>query len=305
MTTGTARTDSRRHRHQRGTSARLPGIESQRIWLARAGAPGSAGRRRRRRPWLSVVNLNLRALTSAPVEGESIVQQLLARMSDQRLWSACGTCAIQQSCYANANAERLRDPVLVPARLNVFGRRSIWSDSGGVCTSRCATSCPFGVRRSRQSALRRHRGPVRERRADGHSRWLHLNALFAAADVDLVDTQGAEKDRLLAQLAPLDVSARPMPEEDARLWLRGTDALPAVGQTNREPDRAMLQECGLPPGSLAGNPRTGKVCGSFMRRSAASTTSSARTPNTSTCFPTSTYAVSRVLCPLLPQTPSE
>jgi hypothetical protein len=68
------------------------------------------------------------------------------------------------------------------------------------------------------------------------------NALFAAADLGLVDTQGAEQDRLLAQLAPLDVAAKPMPEEDARLWLRGTEALPRVGQTSREPDRAMLAE---------------------------------------------------------------
>ena len=64
--------------------------------------------------WLSVVNLNLRSLTTILGDGEPIVGQLLARMADDRLWESCSTCVVRDDCYARANAAALRDPVLGP-----------------------------------------------------------------------------------------------------------------------------------------------------------------------------------------------
>jgi hypothetical protein len=68
------------------------------------------------------------------------------------------------------------------------------------------------------------------------------NALFAARDTDLVDTRGAVGDRLLAELAPLDVAIRPMPEEDGRLWLRGPAGFVDLGQDPGRPDQVLLEE---------------------------------------------------------------
>jgi serine/threonine protein kinase len=211
-------------------------------WLERelldllVGGPGTTS-------WISLVNLNQRALTVVHDDEAPLVGQLLARMSDQRLWEPCSTCAVKDNCYALSNARTLQDPVLGPRvaerirqamdlvrlrrRLHVTMRELVSALAYSVAGNR---KCAEIVNLFGAQAVKEILG--------GYI----YNALFAASDVDLLDTRGAQHDRLLQQLGSLDVAVRPIPEEDGRLWLRGPDALAVVGQKPSEPDRELLDD---------------------------------------------------------------
>ena len=68
------------------------------------------GRSEARHDWLTIVNLNRRVLT---VPGpHNIVQQLIGRLSDERLWTGCSGCPAAPVCPSRSNAALFRHPVL-------------------------------------------------------------------------------------------------------------------------------------------------------------------------------------------------
>ena len=72
-----------------------------------AGAPPEGG--------VAVINLNLRSVV-AEAEGPhtSILERLIARMTDKAYWEPCESCDLKNKCYAYHNARTFQDPVAGP-----------------------------------------------------------------------------------------------------------------------------------------------------------------------------------------------
>jgi len=61
---------------------------------------------------IAVINLNLRSAVAEPEEDQpSILERLIARMSQQEYWQACEQCDLKGKCYAYHNAKTFQDPV--------------------------------------------------------------------------------------------------------------------------------------------------------------------------------------------------
>lgn len=64
---------------------------------------------------IAVINLNLRSVVAEPEEGQpSILERLIARMTQQEYWQACDKCNLKGKCYAYHNARTFQDPVAGP-----------------------------------------------------------------------------------------------------------------------------------------------------------------------------------------------
>ena len=64
---------------------------------------------------ISVINLNLRSVVTEPEEGQpSILERLIARMTQREYWQACEKCDIKGKCYAYHNARTFQDSVAGP-----------------------------------------------------------------------------------------------------------------------------------------------------------------------------------------------
>ena len=64
---------------------------------------------------IAVINLNLRSVVAKPKEDQpSILERLIARMSQQEYWQACELCDLKGKCYAHHNARTFQDPVAGP-----------------------------------------------------------------------------------------------------------------------------------------------------------------------------------------------
>jgi serine/threonine protein kinase len=195
------------------------------------------GRSDGRHAWLTVVNLNRRVLT---LPGQrNIVQQLLGRLSDERMWAACAGCAAEAVCPSRSNAalfrhpllgvraaERLRevlDVVRLRGRLHITTRDLLSALSFVMVGNRtCAELIQIAADGDHHTLL------------DGHV----YNRLFAASDPG--GTESAHQDRLLAELAAVDVADTPQPDVDGELWRLGPAALPAGPADLERPDRAQL-----------------------------------------------------------------
>lgn len=64
---------------------------------------------------IAVINLNLRSVVAEPEEGQpSLLERLIARMTQQEYWQACDKCDLKGKCYAYHNARTFQDPVAGP-----------------------------------------------------------------------------------------------------------------------------------------------------------------------------------------------
>jgi len=64
---------------------------------------------------IAVINLNLRSVVAEPEEDQaSILERLIARMSQQEFWQACEKCDLKGKCYAYHNARTFQDSVAGP-----------------------------------------------------------------------------------------------------------------------------------------------------------------------------------------------
>ena len=64
---------------------------------------------------IAVINLNLRSVVAEPEEGQpSILERLIARITQQEYWQACEKCDLKGKCYAYHNARTFHDPVAGP-----------------------------------------------------------------------------------------------------------------------------------------------------------------------------------------------
>lgn len=64
---------------------------------------------------IAVINLNLRSVVAEPENGQpSILERLIARMTQQEYWQACEKCDLKGKCFAYHNARTFQDPVAGP-----------------------------------------------------------------------------------------------------------------------------------------------------------------------------------------------
>ncbi len=64
---------------------------------------------------IAVINLNLRSVVAEPEEGQpSILERLIARMTQQEYWQACEKCDLKGKCFAYHNARTFQDQVAGP-----------------------------------------------------------------------------------------------------------------------------------------------------------------------------------------------
>lgn len=64
---------------------------------------------------IAIINLNLRSVVAEPEEGQpSILERLIARMTQQEYWQACEKCDLKGKCYAYHNARTFQDSVAGP-----------------------------------------------------------------------------------------------------------------------------------------------------------------------------------------------
>ncbi len=195
--------------------------------------------------WLLFVNLNLRALTLSSTEGPSLVDDLINRMVDRRLWEPCERCRVAEHCYARANADFLRHPVLGPT-----GRERIRQTMDIVRLRRrlhitmrdlrSALAYVIAGNRTCDEIVAMVDSSDRRGLLLGHA----YNALFAASDKLPVGDRPLEasQDRLLRLLGEIDVAKTAQPEEDADLWLTGIDALRPEPDGLSRSDRTIIKE---------------------------------------------------------------
>ncbi len=64
---------------------------------------------------IAVINLNLRSVVAEPEKGQpSILERLIASMTQQEYWHACEKCDLKGKCFAYHNARTFQDPVAGP-----------------------------------------------------------------------------------------------------------------------------------------------------------------------------------------------
>jgi serine/threonine protein kinase len=204
--------------------------------------------------WLTVVNLNLRALTTTGDARGSIVGRLLERFADERLWEPCAGCSAFDHCYARSNAEVLRHPVLgksmaerVRHTLEVARlRRRLHITMRDL---RSALAFAVAGNRTCDEIVALVEGNDGKALLAGHT----YNALFAgSAHLAAHDAvPGARQDRLLALVGTLDVARTADPADDGRLWTLGVDAIRPDPAGVERSDRLLLGELRerLPNGS--------------------------------------------------------
>ena len=167
-------------------------------------------------PWLALVNLNMRALTSAE---SPVVRDLMTLLSAEPIWAPCEGCRVREWCYARANAASLRDPVLGPriiervrkvldvARL----RRRLHLTMRDLRSALAYTI--VGDRTCEEIAELVDSGEAQDSLVRGR----YYNAFFAG-QAQTSAGPGPARDRLLRLIGTLDVARTPEPELDARLW---------------------------------------------------------------------------------------
>ncbi|WP_371546394.1 protein kinase [Streptomyces sp. NBC_00554] len=202
---------------------------------------------------IAVVNLNARDVLADPEGTGSIMHRMVAVLTDERHWQACGSCALAPRCYALHNARTFAHPT-----------------AGTQVAERLATLYRMAHLRGRlHITLRDLRSALAYTLTSGRD-CAEIHALYAREEPEAAqeildslyftswtgihtggrpDTQAAsgggtrtsalpgrtpagaprpdERDRLLAQLRDLDVAAVPDPQLDRRLDYTG----PAAGHT--------------------------------------------------------------------------
>jgi serine/threonine protein kinase len=202
--------------------------------------------------WLLFVNLNLRALTLQPESGPSVIEELLGRMVDARLWQPCDACRVKDHCYARANADALRHPVVGPVMRErirqtldiVRLRRRLHITMRDL---RSALAYITVGNRTCDEIVGLVDTNDRARLLLGYS----YNAMFAASDKLGEEHRQADAaaDRLLSRIGELDVAKTADPEGDSELWLSGPSALRPDPEDLHRRDGSLIQEIldRLPP----------------------------------------------------------
>ncbi|GAA2406345.1 protein kinase [Actinomadura vinacea] len=222
--------------HRRDRFPRL--AELAEAGLAGSGTPDA----------VAVVNLNARDLTArplavggTPVDGESILERMVGRMTSDRFWAACASCDLVATCYARHNSQTFAHP-----------------DAGPQITRRLRHLYELTQLRGKlHITLRDLRSALAYTLTSGRD-CAEIHALYARGEAQPIldsfyfssylgappteDGREVERDRLLRLLRETDVAAVPQPQLDRHVDYTGMlddRALFAV-DTRGDYDRRLL-----------------------------------------------------------------
>ncbi|MFH8623697.1 protein kinase [Streptomyces vietnamensis] len=207
---------------------------------------------------VAVVNLNARDVLADPDGTGSITHRMVAVLTDERHWQACGSCVLAPRCYALHNARTFSHPTAgsqVTERLATLYRmahlrgrlhitlRDLRSALAYTLTSGrdCAQIHALYAREEPETAQEIldslyftswagiHTGGPTSAEAGSHtgSRVSGTRTGGRPGRVPVGPLRQGERDRLLVQLRDLDVAAVPDPQLDRRLDYTG----PAAGNS--------------------------------------------------------------------------
>ncbi|MFI5570906.1 protein kinase [Streptomyces sp. NPDC051740] len=205
---------------------------------------------------VAVVNLNARDVLADPDGTGSIMHRMVAVLTDERHWQACGSCPLAPRCYALHNTRTFSHPTAGPQvtdRLATLFRMAHLRGRLHITLRDLRSALAYTLTSGRDCAqihtlYAREDPEARQEILDSlyFSSWtgIHTGGGPGTQEPTGVPTQSTgsgarrgaapggaprpdERDRLLAQLRDLDVAAVPDPQLDRKLDYTG----PAAGHT--------------------------------------------------------------------------
>lgn len=194
---------------------------------------------------VAIVNLNGRDVAALPngEDGESLLERMLDRMTNERFWADCASCDLAATCYARHNAQTFQHPVAGPQAVRRLRRIYELTQLRGklhVTLRDLRSALAFTLTSGRDCA------EIHQMYAAGETQQI-LEGFYFSAHLGAPPTfEGVpqERDRLLSLLREADVAAVPQPQLDRRLDYAGLLAAGALvtvdGRGGR--DRALLEQ---------------------------------------------------------------
>ncbi|WP_067225810.1 serine/threonine protein kinase [Streptomyces sp. NBRC 109706] len=194
-------------------------------YLAKLVNLGLAGRQTGQT--VAVVNLNARDVAArpadadgVPLDGESLLERMLTRMTHERFWEECATCDLATTCYARHNAQTFQHPSAGPQAMRRLRRLYELTQLRGklhITLRDLRSALAFTLTSGRDCA------EIHKLYAAGDARAVLDSFYFTAHQGTPPADDGSprERDRLLSLLREADVAAVPQPRLDRRLDYAG------------------------------------------------------------------------------------
>ncbi|WP_329294304.1 methylation-associated defense system protein kinase MAD6 [Streptomyces pseudovenezuelae] len=199
---------------------------------------------------VAVVNLNGRDVTARPagpdeelLDGESLLERMLGRMTHERFWEDCERCDLAAVCYARHNAQTFQHPAAGPQAKRRLRRVYELTQLRGklhITLRDLRSALAYTLASGRDCA------EIHQLYATGDTQQI-LDGFYFSAHLGAPPTPDGtpqERDRLLTLLREADVAAAPQPRLDRRLDYAGLledSALVTVdGRGDR--DRVLLDQ---------------------------------------------------------------
>ena len=178
---------------------------------------------------VAVVNLNARDVAALPSgkDGESLLERMLDRMTNERFWADCVGCDLSATCYAHHNAQTFQHPVAGPQAMRRLRRIYEVTQLRGklhITLRDLRSALAFMLASGRDCA------EIHQLYAAGETQQI-LDGFYFSAHLGAspaVDGTPQERDRLLSLLREADVASVPQPQLDRRLDYGGLLAAGAL-----------------------------------------------------------------------------
>ncbi|NJQ03405.1 methylation-associated defense system protein kinase MAD6 [Streptomyces zingiberis] len=175
----------------------------------------------------AVVNLNARDVAARPLDtdgmpqdGESLLERMLDRMTQNRFWEDCESCDLAATCYARHNAQTFQHPAAGPQVKRRLRRVYELTQLRGklhITLRDLRSALAFTLTSGRDCA------EIHQLYAAGDAREI-LDSFYFSAHLGTppaADGTPRERDRLLSLLREADVASVPQPQLDRRLDYAG------------------------------------------------------------------------------------
>ncbi|NDZ59333.1 protein kinase [Streptomyces anulatus] len=172
---------------------------------------------------VAVVNLNARDVTARPLDadgepqdGESLLERMLDRMTNDRFWEDCESCDLAAVCYARHNAQTFQHPAAGPQAKRRLRRVYELTQLRGklhITLRDLRSALAYTLTSGRDCA------EIHQLYAAGEAQQVLDSFYFSAhlGSSPAPDGSPRERDRLLSLLREADVAAVPLPQLDRRL----------------------------------------------------------------------------------------
>ncbi|WP_329171956.1 protein kinase [Streptomyces decoyicus] len=197
---------------------------------------------------VAVVNLNTRDVSArsvdadgVPQDGESLLERMVDRMTQENFWEDCASCDLATVCYARHNAQTFQHPSAGPQAKRRLRRVYELTQLRGklhITLRDLRSALAFTLTSGRDCT------EIHQLYADGNARRI-LDGFYFSAHLGTPpadDGTPHERDRLLALLREADVAAAPQPRLDRRLDYSGLleDGALVTADGRGDRDRVLL-----------------------------------------------------------------